>query len=257
VLWRRRRGAPVLEDGPDEAPPGSARASWLRPGADVDRAPGAFIAVQIFGPLGVLAVPSTPIFGGVKHFMPAMPFIAVAAAIGVAALTRALAARLAGARRPRLTRLLPAGLAALLCVPAVTETQRSQPDGLSHYNLIAGGFAGGASLGMNRQFWAYCVLPMLDWVNQSHGDNHRMYWHDVLGDALHMYKREGRLDLDVGDTGAAEGGIQNSAMGLLVWEKHWAIYEGWFWESYGTVKPAFIRDREGVPLVIGYKRSAR
>ena len=188
--------------------------------------------------------------------MPAMPFLAVAAAIGVATLGRAALAA-AGTARPGLTRWLPAALAALVCVPAVTETQRSQPDGLTHYNLIAGGFAGGASLGMNRQFWAYCVLPMLDWVNQSHGDNHRMYWHDVLGDALHMYKREGRLDLDVGDTGGAEGGIQASAMGLLVWEKHWAIYEGWIWESYGTVKPAFVRDREGVPLVIGYKRSVR
>jgi len=258
VLLRRRRGAPVVEGGaPEAAAVGDARPSWLRPGADVDRAPGAFLAVQIFGPMGVLAVPSTPIFGGVKHFMPAMPFLAVAAAIGVAALTRTLVSQIDGARRAGLTRLLPAALAALVCLPAVAETERSQPDGLSHYNLIAGGFAGGASLGMNRQFWAYCVLPMLDWVNQDPADNRRMYWHDVLGDALHMYKREGRLALDVGDTGQAEGGIQASSMGLLAWEKHWAIYEGWFWESYGTVKPAFVRDREGVPLVIGYKRSVK
>jgi Dolichyl-phosphate-mannose-protein mannosyltransferase len=261
VLLRRRRGAPVVEGGSPEAPEaleGPTRPSWLRPGADVDRAPGAFLAVQIFGPLCVLAVPSTPIFGGVKHFMPAMPFLAIAAAIGVATLTRTLVAALIdGAGRPRLTGLLPAALAALVCLPAVAETERSQPDGLSHYNLIAGGFAGGASLGMNRQFWAYCVLPMLNWVNEDHADNHRMYWHDVLGDALHMYKREGRLALDVGDTGPTEAGIQASSMGLLVWEKHWAIYEGWFWESYGTVKPAFVRDREGVPLVIGYKRSVR
>jgi hypothetical protein len=258
VLLRRRRGAPVIEGGaPEAAAVGDARASWLRPGADVDRAPGAFLAVQIFGPMGVLAVPSTPIFGGVKHFMPAMPFLAVAAAIGVAALTHTLLSQIDGARRAGLSRLLPATLAALVCLPAVAETERSQPDGLSHYNLIAGGFAGGASLGMNRQFWAYCVLPMLDWVNQDPADNRRMYWHDVLGDALHMYKRERRLALDVGDTGQAEGGIQASSMGLLVWEKHWAIYEGWFWESYGTVKPAFVRDREGVPLVIGYKRSVK
>jgi hypothetical protein len=261
VLLRRRRGDAVIEGGTPEAPePDAAGAppkpSWLRPGADVDRAPGAFLAVQICGPLAVLAVPSTPIFGGVKHFLPAMPFLAVAAAIGVAVLGQAARAAV-GAGRPRLTRWLPAALAALVCLPAITETQRSQPDGLTHYNLIAGGFAGGASLGMNRQFWAYCVLPMLDWVNRSHGDNRRMYWHDVLGDALHMYKREGRLDLDVGDTGAAEGGIQASAMGLLVWEKHWAMYEGWIWESYGTVRPAFVRDREGVPLVIGYKRPSR
>jgi hypothetical protein len=269
VLFRRRRGDPVADGaepesagavgtGPGAAPASApAAVSWLRPGGDVDRAPGAFLAVQIFGPLCVLAMPSTPIFGGVKHFMPAMPYIAVAAAIGLAALARAAAQAAAAAKRRALSRVLPAGLAALTCLPAVVETQRSTPDGLSHYNLIAGGFAGGASLGMNRQFWAYCVLPMLDWVNRDHADRQRMYWHDVIGDALHMYKREGRLDLDVGDTGAAEAGIQHSNMGLLVWEKHWAIYEGWFWDSYGTVKPALIRDREGVPLVIAYKRGVR
>jgi hypothetical protein len=98
---------------------------------------------------------------------------------------------------------------------------------------------------------------MLDWINRSHDDNRRMYWHDVLGDALNMYRREGRLDLDVGDTGPAQGGIQRSDMGLLVHEKHWAIYEGWFWESYGTVKPVLVREREGVPLVVVYKRGAR
>ena len=252
VLLRRRRGQPVIEGAEPETAV-AERGSWLRPGADVDRAPGAFIAVQTFGPLAVLALPKTPIFGGVKHFMPAMPYLAVAAAIGLGWIAHAAV----GALRPgRLRRLLPAALAALVCLPAVTETERSQPDGLSHYNMLAGGFAGGASLGMNRQFWAYCVLPMLDWVNQHRPENRRMYWHDVLSDALHMYKREGRLDLDVGDTGAAEAGIQQSAIGLMVWEKHWAIYEGWFWESYGTVKPVFVRDREGVPLVIAYKRGA-
>jgi hypothetical protein len=277
VLFRRRRGHPVIDadrdadagagdGGPErrgagtegEVPP-AATASWLRPGADVDRAPGAFLAVQIFGPLGVLALPSTPIFGGVKHFMPAMPYIAVAAAVGLAALARGALRVLAppGAGKPALRRLLPVGLAALVCLPAVTETRRSQPDGLSHYNLLAGGFAGGASLGMNRQFWAYCVLPMLDWINQNRDDNRRIYWHDVLGDALNMYRREGRLDMTVGDTGAGEEGIQRSSMGLVVHEKHFAIFEGWFWDSYQTVKPAFVRDREGVPLVIAYKRGVK
>jgi hypothetical protein len=253
VLLRRRRGQPVLDGGEPEAPVAD-RPSWLRPGADVDRAPGAFIAVQTFGPMAVLALPKTPIFGGVKHFLPAMPYLAVAAAVGLAIIARAAAAALGPGR---LRRLLPAALAALACLPAVAETQRSQPDGLSHYNMLAGGFAGGASLGMNRQFWAYCVLPMLDWVDAQRPDNRRMYWHDVISDAQHMYKREGRLDMDVGDTGAAEAGIQQSAIGLLTWEKHWAIYEGWFWESYGTVKPVFVRDREGVPLVIAYKRGVR
>ena len=73
--------------------------------------------------------------------MTAMPYLAVMAGIGVAALAPALARALPAARA-RLARLAPAALAALVCLPAVVETRRSHPDGLSHYNLLAGGFAG-------------------------------------------------------------------------------------------------------------------
>lgn len=272
-------GARPSDDSP---PPPPARASWLRPGSGLDRAPGAFIAVQLFGPLAVLALPSTPIFGGVKHFMPATPYIAVAASCGLAWITSGLVEALRERSRQRFgppddlpashlddlpdgrADALPRGRgafapavilwSALICVPAVTETWRSVPDGLSHYNMIAGGFAGGASLGMNRQFWAYCVLPILDWVNGHDPENQRMYWHDVIGDALAMYKREGRLAMSVGDTGYGQPGVARSAMGLMVYERHWAMFESYIWDSYGTLKPALVRVREGVPLVIGYER---
>jgi hypothetical protein len=254
LLLRRRRRDPLLPDGaPEDAV--STRPSWLRPGADVDRAPGAFMAVQIFGPLAVLSVPSTPIFGGVKHFLTANPYIAVAAGFGLAWLLRAVAAAVPSSKAG-LGRALPVALALVVTAPAVAETRRSFPDGLSHYNMIAGGFAGGASLGMNRQFWAYSVLPMLDWINANpHRAN--MYWHDVIGDALRMYKREKRLAMDAGDTGASLQGIQRSSLGLLFYEKHWALYEGWFWDEYHTVKPVNVRTREGVPLITVYERSGK
>jgi hypothetical protein len=256
MLARRRRREPVAEDGPDEGPDAEgATPSWLRPGADVDRAPGAFLLVQTLGPLAVLAVPSTPIFGGMKHFMTAMPYLAVLAAIGAAHLGRVLVG-VVPAVRARLQRLAPVAFAALVCAPAVVETQRSHPDGLSHYNLLAGGFAGGASLGMNRQFWGYAVSPMLDVINRDEAANRAMYWHDVIHDAVNMYKRDGRLDLSVGDTGFGEDALRRSQVGILFYEKHWAIYEGWFWESYGTTKPVMVRAREGVPLVTMYRKGA-
>jgi Dolichyl-phosphate-mannose-protein mannosyltransferase len=251
VLLRRRRGQPA-DDAAEPETPFTERPDWLRPGADVDRAPGAFFAVQIFGPLCVIALPGTPIFGGVKHFLPAMPYVAVAAAIGLARLARVVVASLP-ATREGLRRAAPVAFAALVCVPAVVETRRSHPDGLSHYNMLAGGFAGGATLGMNRQFWGYSVLPMLPWINENPA-NRTMYWHDVISDALNMYKREGRLSLEVGDTGGARDGIHRSQVGILFYEKHWAGYEGWFWDEYGTTRPVLVREREGVPLITTYER---
>ncbi len=254
VLIRRRRGDPTLPETEPEAP-FAERPDWRRPGADVDRAPGAFLAAQIFGPLCVIALPATPIFGGVKHFMTAMPYLAVAAAIGLHALSRALSAA-APASREGLRRAAPVAFAALVCVPAVVETRRSHPDGLSHYNLLAGGFAGGASLGMNRQFWGYSVLPMLPWINDNPARG-SLYWHDVISDALSMYKRDGRLALDAGDTGYAQPGLERSQVGLLFYEKHWVVYEGWYWDDYGTTRPVYVREREGVPLITVYERSPR
>jgi len=258
VLARRRRGAPVDPESEQAEAPTAERPSWLRPGADVDRAPGAFVLFQTLGPMAVLAVPSTPIFGGVKHFLAAMPYLAVMAGIGLAAIGRALREVLTDVRvRWRPAAVMPAALALLVCLPALVETRRSHPDGLGHYNLLAGGFAGGASLGMNRQFWGYSVLPMLPDLDRRVPENRRLYWHDTLSDAISMYKRDGRLSLEVGDTGFGEEGIKRSEIGILFYEKHWTKYEAWFWQYYGTTRPIAVRAREGVPMVTLYERGAR
>jgi hypothetical protein len=256
VLVRRRRGAPVAPDSAESETPAAERPSWLRPGADVDRAPGAFLLAQTLGPLSVLAVPSTPIFGGVKHFLTAMPYLALLAGIGLHWLSRA-AGELLPEARARARRAAPAALAVLVCLPALVETRRSHPDGLGHYNLLAGGFAGGASLGMNRQFWGYSVLPMLPDLDRRTPENRMFFWHDVLSDAISMYKRDGRLSLEVGNTGFGEEGIARSEIGILFYEKHWAKYEAWFWQYYGTTKPVDVRAREGVPMVTLYRRGVR
>lgn len=247
-LRRGRVAPPLLNSDP---PPSDAPRSWKRPGADVDLAPGAFIGLQIMGPIAVLALPSAPIFGGVKHFLPAVPYLAMLAGIGVHWVCGVAVAVVV---RERLRRLLPIALAAVVCLPAVLETRRSHPDGLSHYNMLAGGFAGGASLGMNRQFWGYSVLPMLDWVAENRPPSNAVYWHDVLHDAVVMYIRDERLPLGMGDVGVGEEVVARSDLGIVIHEKHFALYEGLFWQAYGTTQPAYVRTREGVPLVTAYRR---
>jgi hypothetical protein len=236
---------------PLDDPPPEQRPTWMRPGIDVERAAGAFLALHVFGPMAVVALPATPIFGGIKHFLPAMPFLAIAAAIGLRGVALVVASALRSGRARRFT---PAVLAVLVSAPALAETRRSHPDGLSHYNLLAGGFAGGASLGMNRQFWGYSVLPMLPWLVDQLPHPRNVYWHDVLHDAIVMYTRDGRLPAGVGNTGVGEDAIARSNLGLLIHEKHFALYEGVFWTNYGTTKPAYVRTREGVPLVTAYLR---
>lgn len=252
VFLRRRRAVEQVDEALllDDRPT-ATRPSWLRPGIDVDRAPGVFLALHIAGPVAIIALPSTPIFGGVKHFLPAMPFFCVLAGAGAAWLFGLARAVLSS---PRLQRALPVTLAGLLCLPAVAETQRSHPDGLGHYNLLAGGFAGGASLGMNRQFWGYSALPLLPWVSAHRPPSNRIYWHDVLHDAVVMYMRDGRLPLGIGDAGVGENVVEHSDLGLLIWERHFTVYEGLEWQAYQTTKPSVVYAHEGVPFVVVYQR---
>jgi hypothetical protein len=242
---------PALDPEVITAPSAS---SWLRPAQDVDRAIGGFFFFQIVGPMSVLALPASPIFGGVKHYMTAYPYVAILAGIGLVWLVDRVALVARARALPRLAPVSRLGVVLVCCLPALAETQRSQPDGLSHYNWLAGGFAGGASLGMNRQFWGYSVLPKLDWMAEHRPANRNTYWHDVLGDSLNMYVRDGRLPPGMGNTGVGEEAIMRSDLGIIIHERHMNLYEGVFWESYGTASPVFVRTREGVPLVTGYRR---
>jgi len=216
----------------------------------MDRAPGAFLFVQIMGPLAVIAVPSVPIFGGVKHFMPAMPYLAVLAGVGYRWFAGALAGLVANTR---VQRAAPVALAGLVALPAVVETRRSHPDGLSHYNLLAGGFAGGASLGMNRQFWGYSVMPAFPWIVANLPPGGMIYWHDVYSDALRYYIRDGRLPAGLRD-GFGEQAIPPSQMAIVIHERHFLVYEALIWQAYGSTRTAHVREREGVPLVNIYRR---
>ena len=109
---------------------------------------------------------------------------------------------------------------------------------------------------MNRQFWGYSVPPMLDVIDARSRRIGRCTGTTSSTTRSSMYKREGRLSLPVGDTGFGEEGIRRSQLGILFYEKHWAIYEGWFWESYGTTRPAARARARGRAARDALRRSA-
>jgi len=256
VLARRRR-----KDAPTDEPAGIIPESpeperafhGCGPGADVDLAPGMFLAVQILGPIGTLALPSTPIFGGVKHFLAAMPFLAMLAGVGNG-LGHAPGdvAGASFAASPCLAR----SLAGLLCLPAWPRPSARILTAWATTISWSAGSPVAQTLGMNRQFWGYSVLPLLPWMKAHRPPSNRVYWHDVLHDAVMMYVRDGRLPLGIGDTGVGESVVAQSDLGLVILEKHFAVYEYLHWEAFQTTQPAQVYAHEGVPFVVVYQRKA-
>jgi hypothetical protein len=225
---------------------GTRKKPDLAPAGVVSTSPGLLVFLNALFPMAILTVTRAPIFGATKHFHATLPFLALLAGYGVHVLSTALPER----------RGIPLGwvLAALVCLPAVAETARSHPYGLTHYNLLAGGPPGGADLGMNRQFWGYATRGLLPWIDAHAEKLAPIYWHDTNQAQLNLDVREGRLRADVRNTGLEEPGVQASNLALVIHEKHFNKYEYWIWDFYGTTQPAVVLDDEGVPMVTLYRR---
>ena len=232
--------------------PSDARPGFGAPARGFATSAGLLFVLNAVFPPAIIALTGAPIFGETKHWLPAVPFIALLAGTGVETLCSLLAWSLSlGERRERWATV---ALVALLCLPAALETRRSHPYALSHYNLLAGGPAGGADLGMNRQFWGYASRGVLSWLNQHAGRNASVYWHDANQDMLNMDVREHLLRDDITNSGMEEAGVRGSTLGMVIHERHFAKYDYWFWDFYGTTRPSYVLGYEGVPLVTVYER---
>jgi hypothetical protein len=202
---------------------------------------GTLVALNAAAPMLVLTLTGAPIFGATKHFHAAIPFLALLGAYAIGKLVQAV---------PRLALALPL----LAVLPSAIDTWRSHPYALSHYVAFVGGPAGGASLGMNRQFWGAATRGLLPWINAHAPPNARIYWHDTNQSQINMYVRTGLLRTDLQNTGLEEPGVQASQLGLILHEKHFAKYEYWHWDFYGTTQPAKVLVHEDVPMVTLYER---
>jgi hypothetical protein len=218
------------------------------------RATSALLGIAALVPVAPFFLGSTPIFGETKHWLGTMPFLAMFAGAAVQAIgTRVCEEwRLEGRRRV-------AALAALVAVaaaPSIAETARSHPYGLSHYNALAGGAPGGADLGMNRQFWGYSVRALLPWFDQLPART-RLYPHDWNRQSFVMYKRDGLLRPDLEWVGDQKSHIPPSDVAIVIHELHFNEYDYAIWNAYGTLAPAEVLTRDGVPLVSIYRRRGK
>ena len=214
--------------------------------------PGLLVGLNVFAPIAIIAFTGAPIFGATKHWLPSIPFLALLAGFGLDRLATAAGEALALDSRRKT--ILGVAAVALACAPACAETFRSHPYALTHYNLLAGGPPGGASLGMNRQFWGYSTRGLLPWIDAHARPGAPIYWHDTNQPILNMNVREGLMRADLGNTGLEEPGVKASDIAMVIHEKHFNKYEYWIWDFYGTTRPSVVLDDEGVPIVTLYER---
>jgi hypothetical protein len=197
-----------------------------------------WLAVLGLFPIALISLPSTPIFGGTKHWLTAYPFLALAAAVAWRELWHAVELP------TRHTRwLAPVGLA--LCLgPATIATVDGHPYNLSQYAPLVGGPRGAAELGLNRGFWGHAVHELWPTLPQTPGP---LYLHDMHELARQQYEREGRWPPHL-----EPAPVRRARAGLLFHELHMTSDEVALWEQLGTTAPAQVLSLDDVPLTSLY-----
>lgn len=189
-------------------------------------------------PIALISLPSTPIFGGTKHWITAYPFLALAAAVAWRELWRAVELP---ARHGRW--LAPLGVA--LCLgPAAVATIDGHPYNLSQYAPLAGGPRGAADLGLNRGFWGHAVHELWPTLEHTPGP---IQLHDMHELARREYEREGRWPTQLEPTS-----IRRARSGLLFYELHMTTEEVALWEQLHTTTPLQVLSLDDVPLTSLY-----
>jgi len=201
----------------------------------------------LLAPLVVISWPTTPIFGGTKHWFPAYPLLALFAGRAFAE----LAARLPGKRTLRPVLAISAG--GWLLAPAALETAHSHPFALSHYTALAGGPPGAAEMGMNRQFWGFTTRSLVPYLLEVLPQGGTLYVCDTIYRAFDMLIRDRHLPPSFHIT----GDIALADYALVHHEKHFAEVDQQIWTTYGSVQPAHVLLYDGVPIISVYKNPRR
>jgi Dolichyl-phosphate-mannose-protein mannosyltransferase len=260
TLWTREhlgRAGLSRSKGSADAPFGLPRETlWSRWRDRLARGPrdrletDLLLFLSIAVAIGPFFLSKTPIFGGTKHWLPAYPAMALFAGRGFDRVTVAM-----GRALPRLPRrqwlAAQAALFASVTLAPLAITAHSHPFGLSTYVPIVGGTAGGATLGLNRQFWGYTTEDAaVEYLNPKAPRGASVFIHDTTWDAWSRMQQEGRIRSDL----RASGAPHDAQIALVQHELHMNEVDDSIWTAFGTVSPTYVVEHDGVPIVSIYRR---
>jgi len=208
------------------------------------------VAVNAVASIAVISHPRVPHFGGVKHWLPSMPFLGILAGMAVVSGCTALVERLR-ARRPTLPfAAVAVPVFALLMAPALMGLVRVFPYGTGFYSELAGGLPGAASLGMQRQFWSSHVTGVLPWINEHAKPGARIYLHEVTGYSFLHYQENGMLRRDLRMVGSPF----DADIVAYQYHQEFREHELNTWQAFGTRTPVTGLYLDETPQIVVYQR---
>jgi 4-amino-4-deoxy-L-arabinose transferase-like glycosyltransferase len=202
-------------------------------------------------PLAPFFLDKTPIFGGTKHWLPSYPFLAMLAGSGFDLVARAMERTLSPRLGPRAMHAAKVGLFASVTVAPLAVTAHSHPFGLSAYTPVVGGTAGGADLGLCRQFWGFTTQSLAPYFERAAPPNASVFIHDTAWESWARMLDERRLRPDL----RAVGSPAEADLSIVHHELHMEEVDVANWVTYGHDNPDYVLTHDGVPIISVYRKS--
>ena len=139
--------------------------------------------------------------------------------------------------------------ASVLAAP-LAVTVHSHPFGLSAYVPLVGGTAGGADLGLNRQFWGFTTESLEPYFEANAPKGATVYFHDTIWDAWARMIDEKRLRPDLRGVGS----MNEAEFAIVHLERHMLEVEYNEWSVFGTDIPDYVLTHDGVPIIDVFRR---
>jgi len=148
-------------------------------------------------PIALLALGANRVYDNERLLMPAFPFIAALAGIGMGWISARIGGAHSGGRRRVLRRAAGCSLVAILFLPQVFSGAALYPHLLSYYSLAVGGVRGAARLGLETTYWCDTYAAAVPFLNAQAPPRSRIWVQDYSADVLIYYQREARLRRDL------------------------------------------------------------
>ncbi len=153
------------------------------------------ILLNAFFPIFLISLPSVPIFGGVKHWFPAMPYFCLLGALEFEVLLKFIISY-----KPHLIKFskqIQYGVIGVITLTGILGIIYIHPVTTGFYNEFVRGTRGAADLEMQRKFWGFAGYYELEYLKKNLPPNSSVYFQRTNYDSYRMYQRDGFLRKDI------------------------------------------------------------
>jgi 4-amino-4-deoxy-L-arabinose transferase-like glycosyltransferase len=227
-----------------------ARGSASVASASGQRWPEVLVLLNAIASIALISHPRVPHFGGVKHWLPSMTFLALLSGYAVSGAVGWAAGAMKGRRFAPPAWSVWGVVALTILAPALWASIRIHPYGTSAYSELAGGAPGAATLGMQRQFWSSNVTGVLPWINAHAPPNARVWLHEVTQLAFVDYQRNGLMRRDL----RPANGPHDADVAAYQYHQEFREHEFNIWQVFQTRRPSTGLYIDETPQVVVYTR---